>query len=112
MDPRVTPAGRWLRKSTLDELPNFWNVITGEMALVGPRPEIPEMLRYYNDEALKKFTVRPGITGLAQSSGRGNLLFLEGIELDIQYVENRSLALDLKIIWKTVSGILRQEGAF
>lgn len=111
-DPRVTPAGRWLRKSTLDELPNFWNVITGEMALVGPRPEIPEMLRYYNDEALRKFTVRPGITGLAQSSGRGNLRFLEGIEYDLEYVEKRSFTLDVQILWKTLSGIIRQEGAF
>ena len=69
-DPRVSRAGRWLRPSTLDELPNFWNVLTGEMALVGPRPEIPEMLPYYSDAELMKFSVRPGITGLAQCSGQ------------------------------------------
>jgi len=74
-DPRVTPQGRWLRKSTLDELPNFWCLLTGEMALVGPRPEIPEMLPYYKGRMLKKFAVRPGITGLAQVSGRGRLSF-------------------------------------
>jgi lipopolysaccharide/colanic/teichoic acid biosynthesis glycosyltransferase len=68
-DPRVTPQGRWMRRSTLDELPNFWNVLTGDMALVGPRPEIPEMLRYYHGDMLLKFTVRPGITGMAQISG-------------------------------------------
>ncbi len=111
-DPRVTPAGRWLRKTTLDELPNFWNVLTGEMALVGPRPEIPEMLPYYNDEALKKFTVRPGITGLAQSSGRGNLRFLDGIELDLEYVETRSMMFDIKILFRTIFGVVKQEGAF
>ncbi|WP_321471621.1 sugar transferase [uncultured Paludibaculum sp.] len=111
-DPRVTPQGRWMRKTTLDELPNFWNVLTGDMALVGPRPEIPEMLKYYDGHMLEKFSVRPGITGLAQISGRGALGFHETVELDVAYVRNRTLALDLKIILLTLVKMVTQEGAF
>lgn len=111
-DPRVTPQGRWMRKTTLDELPNFWNVLTGEMALVGPRPEIPEMLKYYKGDMLEKFTVRPGITGLAQSSGRGALGFRETVDLDVAYVRNRTLALDLKILLLTLVKMVTQDGAF
>ncbi|CAN5599833.1 exopolysaccharide biosynthesis polyprenyl glycosylphosphotransferase [soil metagenome] len=111
-DPRVTPQGVWMRKSTLDELPNFWNVLTGDMALVGPRPEIPEMLPYYSDEMLLKFTVRPGITGMAQVAGRGRLGFHETVELDVQYVKNRSMFLDLKILFTTVVKIITRDGAF
>jgi lipopolysaccharide/colanic/teichoic acid biosynthesis glycosyltransferase len=111
-DPRVTPQGEWLRRSTLDELPNFWNVLTGEMALVGPRPEIPEMLPYYKGEMLKKFSVRPGITGLAQVSGRGRLTFLETVRYDLEYVEHRSQWLDLKILYLTVIKIFLRDGAF
>jgi lipopolysaccharide/colanic/teichoic acid biosynthesis glycosyltransferase len=111
-DPRVTPQGLWLRKSTLDELPNFWNVITGEMALVGPRPEIPEMLSYYHGEGLLKFQVRPGVTGLAQISGRGRLNFNDTVELDVQYVRTRTFLLDLKILALTVLKIITRDGAF
>jgi lipopolysaccharide/colanic/teichoic acid biosynthesis glycosyltransferase len=111
-DPRVTPQGVWMRKSTLDELPNFWNVLTGKMALVGPRPEIPEMLPYYKGEMLLKFAVRPGITGLAQISGRGRLGFYETVALDVEYVKHRSLLLDLKIVISTVAKILTRDGAF
>jgi len=111
-DPRVTRLGRWLRSSTLDELPNFWHVLTGDMALVGPRPEIPEMLPYYSDEQLLKFSVRPGITGLAQISGRGRLRFLETARLDVEYVRRRNLSLDVKIMLRTLYLILRQDGAF
>ena len=108
----MTPQGQWLRKSTLDELPNFWKVLTGEMALVGPRPEIPEMLPYYDREALLKFKVRPGVTGLAQISGRGRLSFHDTVALDVEYVLNRSLFLDLKIILLTVQKIVTRDGAF
>jgi lipopolysaccharide/colanic/teichoic acid biosynthesis glycosyltransferase len=101
-----------MRKSTLDELPNFWNVLTGDMALVGPRPEIPEMLPYYSDEMQLKFTVRPGITGMAQVAGRGRLGFHETVELDVQYVKNRSMLLDLKILLTTVVKIITRDGAF
>lgn len=111
-DPRVTPQGDWMRKSTLDELPNFWNVLKGDMALVGPRPEIPEMLPYYKDEMLLKFAVRPGITGLAQISGRGRLGFYETVALDVEYVKNRSFWLDLKILLKTAQKIITRDGAF
>ncbi|MGY9001442.1 MAG: sugar transferase [Rhodospirillales bacterium] len=111
-DPRVTPAGRWLRKSTLDELPNFFCLLTGDLALVGPRPEIPEMLKYYEGDMLQKFQVRPGITGLAQVSGRGRLGFHETVDIDVDYVNRRSFMLDCKIIFLTVRGILLRDGAF
>ena len=111
-DPRVTPQGKWMRFSSLDELPNFWNLLTGEVALVGPRPEIPEMLPYYELKDLKKFSVRPGITGLAQISGRGRLSFREVLSYDIEYVNNRSLGLDLKIIFLTFWKIVTHDGAF
>jgi len=111
-DPRVTLQGRWLRASSLDELPNFWNVITGDMALVGPRPEIPEMLPYYSGEMLMKFSVRPGITGLAQVSGRGRLSFQETVEFDLEYVRKQSFLFDLKIIWLTLVKMAARDGAF
>jgi lipopolysaccharide/colanic/teichoic acid biosynthesis glycosyltransferase len=111
-DPRITRQGKRLRKSTLDELPNFWCLLTGEMALVGPRPEIPEMLPYYKGEMLKKFTVRPGITGLAQVSGRGRLGFYETVDLDVEYVNKRSLMFDMKILLLTVNGVTFRHGAF
>jgi len=111
-DPRVTAQGEWLRKTSLDELPNFWNVITGDMALVGPRPEIPEMLPYYKGEMLDKFTVRPGVTGLAQISGRGRLGFYDTVDLDLEYVHNRSFMYDLKILLLTMKQVFLGDGAF
>ena len=111
-DPRVTPQGKWLRRTTLDELPNFWNVLTGDMALVGPRPEMPEMLPYYYGEMLRKFTVRPGVTGLAQISGRGRLSFRKTVELDVEYVRRHSFLFDLRIILRTLKLILTRDGAF
>jgi lipopolysaccharide/colanic/teichoic acid biosynthesis glycosyltransferase len=111
-DPRVSVEGKWLRKTSLDELPNFWNVLKGDMALVGPRPEIPEMLPYYSGKTLLKFTVRPGITGLAQISGRGRLSFKDTVALDVDYVYRRSLLLDLQIIAKTIYLCLTRDGAF
>lgn len=111
-DPRVTRAGKWLRNSTIDELPNFWCLLTGDMALVGPRPEIPEMLKYYEGEMLRKFQVRPGITGLAQISGRGRLGFHETVDLDVEYVKNRSFWFDCKIVLKTIKCVVLRDGAF
>lgn len=111
-DPRVTRAGRFLRKSSLDELPNFWNVLTGEMTLCGPRPEIPEMSPYYNAHQLKKFQVHSGVTGPAQVNGRGDLSFQDTANMDADYVTNRTLRGDLKILWKTVYAIIRGSGAF
>jgi lipopolysaccharide/colanic/teichoic acid biosynthesis glycosyltransferase len=111
-DPRITRVGRWLRKSTLDELPNFWNLMTGDIALVGPRPEIPEMIRHYQPSQLAKFSVRPGITGLAQTHGRGNLAFQQTIAYDLEYVRSKSLWLDIKIIGRTIWMLVRREGAY
>nr|WP_316640538.1 sugar transferase [uncultured Roseateles sp.] len=111
-DPRVTRCGVWLRKSSLDELPNFWNVLTGEMALVGPRPEIPEMLRYYHGEMLMKFSVRPGVTGPAQISGRGRLKFYETVQYDLEYVRQHSFRYDLKVLVKTLQKVVMHDGAF
>ena len=110
-DPRVTRVGKWIRRTSLDELPNFWHVFVGDMALVGPRPEMWEMFRYYQGEMLEKFSVRPGITGLAQICGRGYLSFEETIRYDLEYINTRSWRLDVKILLKTVKHILVGDGA-
>ena len=110
-DPRMTAQGVWLRSTSLDELPNFWNLLKGDIALVGPRPEIPEMLPNYENYMLKKFSVRPGITGMAQISGRSDLTFLEGIECDLDYIDKRSIVLDGKILWLTFAKCITGEGA-
>jgi lipopolysaccharide/colanic/teichoic acid biosynthesis glycosyltransferase len=111
-DPRVTRQGNWLRRTSLDELPNFWNVLKGDMALVGPRPEIPEMLPYYTGDMLQKFSVRPGVTGPAQVSGRGRLTFFDTVEFDLEYVRRQSFAYDMRILLTTVRMVLAQDGAF
>ena len=110
-DPRIPDWARWLRKSSFDELPNFFNVLRGDMSLVGPRPEIPEMAKYYTDKQKKKFDVKPGITGLAQICGRGNLRFYKTLEYDLIYVEKQSLLLDLKILIKTLKQASNGTGA-
>jgi lipopolysaccharide/colanic/teichoic acid biosynthesis glycosyltransferase len=110
-DPRVTWIGRLLRRSSLDELPNFINVLRGDMHLVGPRPDIFENILYYPEHHLKKLNVRPGITGLAQIMGRGRLSFYKTNELDVEYVRRRSLLLDLKILLKTIPAALWGKGA-
>jgi lipopolysaccharide/colanic/teichoic acid biosynthesis glycosyltransferase len=111
-DPRVTRVGTWLRKSTLDELPNFWNLLKGDVAIVGPRPEIPEMLPYYSPDQLIKFSVKPGITGLAQTCGRGRLKFVQTNFYDVEYVKHKSFLLDCKIVWRTIRLVLKFDGAF
>lgn len=111
-DPRLTRVGRWLRKTSLDELPNFINVLLGQMTLVGPRPEIPEMLPYYTAEQRLKFTLKPGITGPAQINGRGLLSFQDTVGMDCRYVAERSLAGDLNILCRTVRAIVHDPGAF
>jgi lipopolysaccharide/colanic/teichoic acid biosynthesis glycosyltransferase len=111
-DPRVTRLGRWLRVSSLDELPNFWNLLKGDIALVGPRPELYECLKYYEGPQLLKFAVRPGVTGLAQVSGRNSNSFQQMIRWDIEYVRNRSLVLDVKISLLTVNAVLSRHGAW
>jgi lipopolysaccharide/colanic/teichoic acid biosynthesis glycosyltransferase len=111
-DPRVTTYGRWLRKSSLDELPNLWNVIRGEMSLVGPRPETPELLDCYSDEQRLIFQVSPGVTGLAQCFGRNRLTVAETIALDLDYARTASFSLDLKILLRTIWQVLRGADAF
>ena len=111
-DPRVTRVGRWLRRTSLDELPNFLNVLKGDMALVGPRPDIAENIRYYSPAHLRKLSVKPGITGLAQIMGRGKLSFLEINDYDVEYVDHQSLGLDLTILLKTIPSVLKRDGAF
>ena len=110
-DPRVTRFGLWLRRTSLDELPNFWNVLKGDMHLIGPRPDIEENIRYYRKEHLRKLDVKPGATGPAQVNGRGSLTFHEINEFDVQYVETRSLMTDLRILFKTISVVLKGAGA-
>ena len=111
-DPRLTPFGRWLRTTSLDELPNFINVLLGQMTLVGPRPEIPQMLPYYSEAQLTKFAVTPGLTGLAQISGRAILRFQETITADLEYCRQRSLRFDLWIFLMTIKSIVLRSGAF
>ncbi len=110
-DPRVPRWAIWLRRTSLDELPNLINVLLGDMSLVGPRPDIPEMMIYYTDAQKIKLNVKPGITGLAQVSGRGRLSFQETLKYDIEYVRNRSLLLDLKIIARTILAVFRRDGS-
>lgn len=109
-DPRVTRVGRFLRRTSIDELPNLWNVLKGDMSLVGPRPEIPEMLPYYGDAAEMILSIKPGVTSPAKASGRDELTFTETLALDLEYVKNRSLWVDLRILWQTVIAVLRQDG--
>ena len=99
---RLTSIGRFLRKTSLDEFPSFWNVLTGKMSIVGPRPLLIEYLNLYSESELKRHNVRPGITGWAQINGRNSLTWKEKFEYDLWYVNNHSLWLDLKIILKTI----------
>jgi lipopolysaccharide/colanic/teichoic acid biosynthesis glycosyltransferase len=103
---RMTPIGRLIRRMSLDELPQLWNVLRGDMSFVGPRPLLVEYLPYYTERERKRHDVRPGITGLAQVSGRNLLPWDERLEMDVQYVERRSLWLDLKIVIQTVRKVL------
>ena len=111
-DPRVTRVGRWLRRTSLDELPNFFNVLNGDMSLVGPRPDIAENIRYYYPGEMKKLSVKPGVTGLAQVRGRGFLAFHAINAYDVEYVARRSLWLDVKILAETVFLVVTRHGAF
>jgi lipopolysaccharide/colanic/teichoic acid biosynthesis glycosyltransferase len=107
---RLTKIGRLLRKTSLDEIPQLWNVLKGDMGLVGPRPLLMDYLPLYNVRQMRRHDVVPGITGWAQISGRNNLSWQEKFELDIWYVENHSFWLDIKIIIKTVAKVLQREG--
>jgi exopolysaccharide biosynthesis polyprenyl glycosylphosphotransferase len=111
-DPRITAIGARLRKSSLDELPQLVNVLRGEMSLVGPRPALPEEAARYVDLVRRRLVVKPGVTGMWQVNGRSELSWEETVRLDLRYVENWSFALDLQILWKTFSVILRGSGAY
>jgi exopolysaccharide biosynthesis polyprenyl glycosylphosphotransferase len=111
-DPRVTPVGVWLRRWSLDELPQLINVLTGDMSLVGPRPALPQEAALYGDHVRRRLAVKPGITGLWQVNGRSNLAWDESVRLDLRYVENWSFVLDLQILWKTWSAVFRGSGAY
>jgi exopolysaccharide biosynthesis polyprenyl glycosylphosphotransferase len=111
-DPRITRTGAWLRKYSLDELPQLFNVLAGSMSLVGPRPPLPEEVAKYGRDAQRKLRVRPGLTGLWQVSGRSDLSWDESVRLDLRYVENWTMALDALILWKTFGAIIRGNGAY
>lgn len=111
-DPRITRAGSWLRRWSLDELPQLVNVLVGDMSLVGPRPALPEEAAMYGDHVRRRLAVKPGMTGLWQVNGRSDLSWDESVRLDLRYVENWSFMLDLQILWKTCAAVIRGFGAY
>jgi lipopolysaccharide/colanic/teichoic acid biosynthesis glycosyltransferase len=110
-DPRITVLGRILRKTSIDELPQLWNVLRGEMSLVGPRAPLPEEVAAYTSSQRRRLSVKPGITCLWQVSGRNQIDFAQWMELDLRYIDNWSLFLDLKILLKTLPVVLLCRGA-
>lgn len=111
-DPRITPVGRWLRETSLDELPQLVNVLRGEMSLVGPRPLYMQQMREWDDRQRCRLLVKPGLTGYAQIRGRGSLTLEDKLEWDVRYVESVSLRTDLLVIWQTIRNVLRREGIY
>ena len=111
-DSRITRVGAFLRRSSLDELPNLLNVLRGEMTLIGPRPTLPAQVEQYTDRQRGRLAVKPGITGWAQVNGRASLPWSERIELDLYYVEHRSLSLDLRILLRTPAMVLGGSGLY
>jgi len=110
-DPRITRAGRWLRRWSLDELPQLWNVVRGDMSLVGPRPGLASEVEAYESWQLARLAVRPGLTGAWQASGRSEVGFDDCVRMDLAYIENWSLRGDLIILAKTIPAVLRRKGA-
>jgi exopolysaccharide biosynthesis polyprenyl glycosylphosphotransferase len=111
-DPRATRLGRFLRRWSIDELPQLWNVLRGDMSLVGPRPPVPAEVERYAEDVHRRLLVKPGLTGLWQVSGRSNLSWEECVRLDLRYVENWSVTLDLVILARTITAVLRADGAY
>jgi lipopolysaccharide/colanic/teichoic acid biosynthesis glycosyltransferase len=111
-DSRITRVGALLRRTSLDELPNLLNVLRGEMSLIGPRPTLPVQVVQYSERQRGRLAVKPGITGWAQVNGRASLPWSERIELDLYYIEHRSLALDAQILWRTVAMVLGGSGLY
>ena len=110
VEDQVTKIGKILRKTSLDELPQLFNILKGEMSFIGPRPWIVDYAKYFTKHQMRRLEVLPGITGLAQCSGRNNLGIIERIDIDVEYVENMSLFLDIYIVLKTIKSVLRKEG--
>ena len=110
-DPRVTRVGRWLRRYSIDELPNFWNVLRGDMSVVGPRPEIPELAHLYGPELSRFLSVRPGVTSPAKATGRDELSFAETLARELDYIEHRTIGRDLAVIARTAVTVLTGRNA-
>jgi lipopolysaccharide/colanic/teichoic acid biosynthesis glycosyltransferase len=111
-DPRITPYGQWLRTTSIDELPQIWNVLKGEMSWVGPRPEMPFIVAEYDEWQRRRLSVKPGITGLWQILGRKDLPMHDNLQYDFYYIRNRSLVLDVSILVRTVGVVLLRRGAY
>lgn len=111
-DPRITKSGKFLRKTSLDELPQLLNILIGNMSLVGPRPEVPDIVKHYTPEQYRRLDVLPGVTGLAQINGRSELTLGETMAYDLEYVRKWSIWLDLWILWKTVFVVFTGKGAY
>jgi len=111
-DPRITGIGRFMRSTSLDEVPQFWNILKGDMSLVGPRPPIPEEVAQYEPWQLRRLDVLPGLTCLWQISGRSRIGFQEWMRLDLEYIRHQSFRLDLKILLRTIPAVLSREGAY
>lgn len=109
-EQRITPFGQKLRSTTLDEMPQLFNVLKGDMSIVGPRPQLPEFMQHYTPDQMRRHEVRPGMTGLAQVSGRNNLSWEEKFALDVEYVDHHSIWMDFAIMCKTVKVMLKKEG--
>jgi undecaprenyl phosphate N,N'-diacetylbacillosamine 1-phosphate transferase len=112
VDARVTRVGRFLRRTSLDELPQLFNVLVGEMSLVGPRPDQVDQARFYTDAEWGRSAVKPGITGLAQINGRNAIRWAERTQIDLEYVRNQSLLLDLRILWQTIPYVLASQDIY
>lgn len=111
-DPRITKVGKWLRRTSIDELPQLWNVLKGDMSLVGPRPPLEREVIQYDSYQQQRLLVKPGITCYWQVNGRSNVSFDEWVELDLKYIREQSLWTDIKLLFKTVGAVLRKDGAY
>jgi lipopolysaccharide/colanic/teichoic acid biosynthesis glycosyltransferase len=111
-DPRVTRAGNFIRKTSIDELPNLWNVVLGDISLVGPRPEIPEVMALYGSYRDEYLSVKPGVTCLSKCTGRDRLTKRETIEYDLDYIRRRNLRMDVRILWRTFCGVVLRRDVF
>jgi exopolysaccharide biosynthesis polyprenyl glycosylphosphotransferase len=111
-DPRITKVGKFIRRFSIDELPQLFNVVTGDMSLVGPRPPLRSEVDLYGDDALRRLLVKPGMTGLWQVSGRSDLTWDDSVRLDVYYVENWSITGDLAILWRTAKAVFGSSGAY